>query len=136
VWTLVVIPLFILSAAAVFVSATPPTSTIGYLTLAVGAVAGAGLGYVRGIHTRATLGPRPATLVVQGNIVLVVILVAAFAARFVVRVAVGAHGPLGTALSDAFLVFAAVSVAVARGMLLVKWRQLDGARRAITMPVA
>lgn len=132
VWALIAVPLIVLAAAASFVVATPPSSAMGDLALVIGALAGAALGYARGIHTKAALGPRPGTLVVQGNVVLVAILVAAFAARFVLRTVTAAHGPLSVALSDAFLVFAAFSVAVARGMLVIAWRQLTRAKSTLT----
>jgi hypothetical protein len=136
VWALVVVPVIVLVAAARLVAVTPPTDLTGYGLLALGALAGAALGYARGMHTKAQLGPRPGTLVVQGSVVLVVILVAAFALRFAMRALVGTQGPLGVALSDGLLVFAAVSVAVARGMLLFAWRRLDRANRTTVTAVA
>jgi hypothetical protein len=125
VWALVAVPALISVVAATVVAATPPKSALGVLIIAGGALAGALLGYVRGRHTSVTLGPRPGTLVVQGNVVLVAILVAAFAVRFVVRLTLGTTGPLSLVLSDAFVVFAAASVAVARGMLFFAWRRMS-----------
>ncbi len=95
------------------------------LLIAAGALAGAGLGYARGRHSTVTRGPSPGTLVVQGSPLLATILVAAFGLRFIARMTLGTTGPLGLALSDAFVVFAAASVAVARGMLFFAWRRLS-----------
>lgn len=130
IWTLVAVPILLLIVACTVVAATPPTSVRGIVVIAIGALAGAGLGYTRGLHSKVTLGPKPRTLVVQGNVALVVILIAAFALRFVVRTTVGSSGPLSLAFSDAFVVFAAVSVAVARGMLFFTWRRLAGTDRS------
>ena len=88
------------------------------------ALAGAALGYARGIHSKVELGSKPGTLTVQGNVLLVVILVVAFIVRYAVRTYVGAAGPTGILVSDTFIVFAAASVAVARAMLFVSWRRL------------
>jgi hypothetical protein len=120
VWALVAVPVLVLVVAAMVLAATPPKDPLGFCVIVLGIVAGAALGYARGRHSKVTLGPRPGTLVVQGNVVLVAILVAAFAVRFVVR----AGGTLGLALSDALIVFATASVAVARGMLFFAWRRL------------
>jgi hypothetical protein len=129
VWALVATPLLLFVIACLVVAATPPRTLTGMVVIVVGALAGAALGYVRGRHSEVKLGPRPGTLTVQGNVVLVAILVAAFALRFIVRLTLGTHGPLSLALSDAFVVFAVASVAVARGMLFVRWRRLTGANR-------
>ncbi len=124
VWALVAVPVLVLVVAAMVLAATPPKDPLGFCVIVLGIVAGAALGYARGRHSKVTLGPRPGTLVVQGNVVLVAILVAAFAVRFVVRATLGAGGTLGLALSDALIVFATASVAVARGMLFFAWRRL------------
>jgi hypothetical protein len=130
VWALIATPVLLLGVACMAVAATPPKSAVGVLVIAIGVIAGAALGYARGIHSNVRLGPRPGTLVVQGNLVLVGILVAAVAVRFIVRAALGTRGPLSLALSDALLLFAAASVAVARGILFFTWRRLSGAERA------
>ena len=129
VWALVAVPLVLVIIAIGTVVALPPVSLAAAATLALSALAGAALGYARGKHSTVRLGPRPGTLVVQGNVFLVVILVAAFAGRLLVRTVAG-QTELGMALSDAFIVLAAVSVSVARGMLYVAWRRLVAARRA------
>jgi len=132
VWALIVTPLLLLILACLAVAATPPASPLGVFVIGAGAIAGAALGYARGVHSKVTLGPRPGTLVVQGNAVLVAILIAAVVVRFIVRASVGSRGPLSLALSDAFLVFGTGSVAVARGMLFFAWRRLAGTVRATT----
>jgi len=127
VWALVAVPLLLIAVAVSVVVATPPTSPAGALVIAAGALAGAALGYARGVHSTVKLGARPGTLTVEGNVLLVVILVASFGLRFSVR-AFAAGGSPGLALSDAFVVFAAASVAVARAMLFFTWRRLIAGR--------
>ncbi|GAC1583727.1 MAG: hypothetical protein NVS3B28_03680 [Candidatus Velthaea sp.] len=124
VWALVVVPLLIAFVALTVISATPPSSVLGVAAIVLAAIAGAALGYARGIHSKVELGPKPGTLIVQGNVLLVLILVAAFAVRYAVRSYVGAAGPAGILVSDAFIVFAAASVGVARAMLFFTWRRL------------
>lgn len=131
VWALVAVPALLFVVACLVVGATPPRTAPGIIVIVIGALAGAAVGYARGRHSKVTLGPRPGTLVVQGNVALVAILVAAFALRFVVRQTLGPNGPLSLALSDAFVVFATVSVAVARGMLYFAWRRLVDVKRGI-----
>jgi hypothetical protein len=127
VWALVAVPLLLIAVAVSVVAATPPTSPAGAAVIAAGALAGAALGYARGLHSTVKLGARPGTLIVQGNVLLAVILVAAFGLRFGVRAFASGGGP-GLALSDAFVVFAAASVAVARAMLFFAWRRLIAGR--------
>ncbi len=131
VWALIAVPVLVLVVAGMVLAATPPKSALGVFIIVCGAIPGAALGYARGRHSKVSLGPRPGTLVVQGNVVLVAILVAAFAVRFVVRVTLGTGGTLGLALSDALVVFATASVAVARGMLYLAWRKLTPVRAEI-----
>jgi hypothetical protein len=132
VWALIAVPLLLIAAAVSVVAATPPTSPAGAAAIVAGALAGAALGYARGFHSTVKLGARPGTLIVQGNVLLVVILVAAFSVRFAVRAFASAGGP-GLALSDAFVVFAAASVAVARAMLFFAWRRLIAVRVSSTI---
>ena len=132
VWALVAVPLVLVVVAVGAVVAVPPASAAAAATIAAGAVTGAAIGYARGIHSTVKLGPRPGTLVIQGNVFLVIILVAAFAGRLLVRTFVGNTG-MGTALADTFIVLAAVSVAVARGMLYFTWRRLVAAGRAVAI---
>jgi hypothetical protein len=132
VWGLIAAPVLLFIVACAIVVHAPPTSAIGVGIIATGAIGGAALGYARALHSRVTLGPRPGTLVVAGNGILVAILLAAFAARLLIRAASGNAGSLSLALSDAFLIFGVTSVGVARGMLFFTWRRLTGAQRNST----
>ncbi len=126
VWALVAMPIIIFVGAIGYVASKPPTTALGDAIVVGGLLAGLALGYARGIHSRLKLGPRPGTVVVQGNLLLVAILIGAFALRFAVRSFVGA-GSLSLAVSDAFIILVAVSIGVARLMLFVKWRRLVAA---------
>ena len=131
VWALVVVPLVLLVFAAVTVAATPPASMFAAVIIAGGALCGVGLGYARGIHSRVVLGPRPGTLTVSGNALLVAILLGALGVRLFARAQIGTSGPLTLAFSDAVLVFAVLSVGVARAMLFLRWRRLTATGSAV-----
>ncbi len=136
IWALIVIPVILFGFAVLVLWHSPPPSPLGFAILVAGAVLGAGLGYARAFHSKVSLGAAPGTLVVEGNGVLVAILLGAFAARTIVRALAGASGGgLSLAISDAFLIFAVASVAVGRGMLFFIWRRLTVSNR-ITSTVA
>jgi hypothetical protein len=132
VYALIAAPVLLFIVACLIVAATPPASPLGVFLLAAGALAGVALGYVRAVHSQVDLGPKPGTIVVAGNGVLVAILLGAFAVRMFGRAMFGNHGALSLAITDAFLLFALASVAVARGMLFFTWRRLTAADRAPT----
>jgi len=127
VWALLAVPIFIVVVGISVIAVTPPTSALDVGILIIATLAGVGLGYARGIHSRVELGPRPGTIIVQGNVLLVIILVVAFVVRYAVRGYVGG-GHTGIVVSDAFILFAAASVGVARAMLFVTYRRLIVAR--------
>jgi hypothetical protein len=133
VWSLIVFPLLLAVVAIGSIAATPVTVTAIGASI-VGALAGGGFGYLRGRHSRVEIGPRPGTIVVQGNIVLALVLVAAFAIRYAVMLS-GMHGPTRFAFSDAFIAFAAMSLIGARAMLFFAWRRLreTGAASAVAV---
>lgn len=126
-WALIAAPVLLLLVVIFMLVASPPTSPLGAAIVAGGSLAGAALGYARARHSHVVLGPKPGTLVVRGNGVLVAILLAAFAVRIFVHAYFGTHGALSTALTDAVFLFALFSVGVARGMLYVIWRRLNAA---------
>jgi hypothetical protein len=122
VWALIAYPIVILVFASIIVAATKVT-TFTIIASIIGAALGAALGYARGVHSTVELGPRPGTIVVQGNVLLAVIFVGAFILRFAVRQFLGTQ-TTSFALTDAFLFFAAASVGVARAMMYFTWRRL------------
>jgi hypothetical protein len=130
VWALALIPALIIvlaifaTTAQQFTQSARPFNAVDIIILCLSALAGAVLGYFRGLHSEVKLGPRPGTIVVRGSVVLVIILVAAFAVRFLVRYIFSHDAQLGIVVSDAAIIFAAASVAVGRGMLYVAYRRL------------
>jgi hypothetical protein len=130
VWALALIPALIIvlaifsTAAQQFTRFARPFTFVDIIILVLSAAAGCVLGYFRGLHSEVKLGPRPGTIVVKGSLVLVIILVAAFAVRFLVRYIFSSDEQLGIVVSDAAIIFAAGSVAVGRGMLFVAYRRL------------
>jgi hypothetical protein len=131
-WALIATPVVVVLLALLVIWHSPPQSFVEVLILVAGGVAGVGLGYARGIHSKVKLGPEPGTLIVEGNGLLVAILLGAYALRMIVRAVFGTSGSLGLAVSDGFLVFAVASVGVARGMLYLIWRRLTATSRATT----
>jgi len=130
VYALVAAPVLLFIVACLVIATTPPLTVLGFAVVAGGVLAGAVFGFLRARHSRVELGPQPGTIVVAGNGILVAVLLAAFAVRTIARTAFGTHGPLGLAVTDAFLLFAVASVGVSRGMLYVHWRKLSRTGRS------
>jgi hypothetical protein len=129
VYALVAAPVLLTLLGCAVVAAAPPTTPLSAAIMVGGVVLGAPLGYLRARHSQLQLGPEPGTIIVAGNGVLVAIILVAFSARLIVRAALGSHGAVGIAISDAVLLFAVSSVVVARGLLFLRWRRLSSAGR-------
>jgi hypothetical protein len=123
VWRLAVIPV-VLVVFAIAVVARKPITVTGIIAMIVGALAGAVLGYYRSYHSDVKLGPRPGTIVVKGSVILVLIILAAVGAKYVLSFAPGTNPEMSVALGDASFIFGITSVIVARGMLYVRYRRL------------
>ncbi len=137
IWALILIPIVMLAVGALFVIAAPPVSARGIAIVLAGAVLGAGLGYLRAFHSNVSLGIKPGTLLVEGNGVIIALLLGAYALRTIIRAVIGEGSGLGLAISDAVLAFGVASVCVARGMLFFIWRRLVAVNaRSVTSDVA
>jgi hypothetical protein len=123
VWALFAVPVIILVLMCFVISQTPMTGT-AVLAIVIGAIAGGILGYLRGVHSDVKLGPRPGTLVVKGSVVLVAIILGAFAIRFGLRMYFASDPLTVAAVGDGVLAFAVGSVIVARTMLYLTYRRL------------
>src|SRR5271154_1124006 len=64
----------VFSPQALAPGVAPQLSSLTLLSVAIGAVAGTVLGYLRGRHSHVQLGPTPYTILVKGSALIVVIL--------------------------------------------------------------
>jgi len=113
--------IFVLAAAAGIIYT--PASPAAWITVPIGVVLGAVLGYFRGLHSAVTPGPKPGTIRVKASPVLSVIVIAALLFRLGIRFLFANDPATGFAVSDGTLAFAALSVSVARLMLFFAARR-------------
>lgn len=132
---LIVLPVLLVVVAVFFVFSTqslaqrvaPQGSSLALIAIAIGAVGGSALGYVRGRHSHVQLGPTPNTILVKGSALVIIVLLGALLLRFAIRAALPTDPAMALAVGDGTLVFAVFSVAVSRAMLFFAWRRLVAA---------
>jgi hypothetical protein len=100
-----------------FAIANTPQTPGEWIAVPIGAVFGAGLGYLRGRHSTVTAGTKPGTIRVKGSPLLAGIILAALAVRAGIRSLMPGHSAAAFAIADGTIAFAVLSVAVARLML-------------------
>jgi len=123
VWALSIAPILYAVIAGAAISVRPITVP-AVIAIAIGLIAGGFLGYLRGVHTQVKAGPRPGTVVVKGSIVLVAILLGAFAIRYGLALYFARDPITVAAIGDGAISFAAGSLIVGRAMVYFAYQRL------------
>ncbi len=102
----------------------PGVAVAAGIASAIGLVLGVPLGIARGHHSQVRLGTRPGTFVIDPSIVVMLIWVGAFIARFAVRMYLPNAGSVALGATDGLIVFAIASVITSRIVIFRKYQAL------------
>lgn len=105
----------------------PDAITYGLIASAVGIVLGIPFGIARGHHSQVRLADKQGHFIVDPSLVVLLIWLGAFAARFLVRFFLPTAGAVTLGVSDGLVVFAMTSVVVARVVIFRKYLALKAA---------
>jgi hypothetical protein len=103
------------------VEVTPGAMTYALVASLVGIVLGVPLGIARGHHSQVRLADKQGHFIVDPSLIVLLIWLGAFGARFAIRYFMPGAGDLTTGVSDGLVVFAVASVITARVVIFRKY---------------
>jgi hypothetical protein len=104
------------------------------VALAIGAAAGVPFGMLRGRHTDVRPTDRPGVMYLGSSWITMLIFIAAFGLRTVVRLFMPHRGSLSTAVGDGLLAFAIAFIATSYAFIVRKYNDEVAGRLASTPP--
>ena len=100
----------------------PPAEIV--LGVAIGAILGAPLGVLRGMHTEVKLTEKRGVMYLGSSWITVAIFLVAFGLRYAVRLLMPQHGSLTGIIGDAVLAFAIAFIAASYVVIFRKYERL------------